>query len=507
MKQQLFDTTPVPLPPPKGWTKTFGGTENDGGWSVQQTTDGGYIIIGVTYSFGAGLADVWLIKTNEYGNKVWDKTFGGTNYDYGYSVQQTTDNGYIISGETASFSAGKTDVWLIKTDNDGNMLWNKTFGGIEFDGGWSVQQTADGGYIIAGYTTVSDASKWDVWLIKTNEYGNKVWDKTFGGTSYDFGYSVMQTTDSGYIIVGYTYSSGAGAYDVWLIKTNEYGNELWNKTFGVINYDIGYSVQQTNDGGYVVIGLTSSFNGGDTDVWLIKTDNNGIEIWNKTFGGSGYDISRSIRQTTDSGYIIIGYTTSFGVGMEDVWLIKTDEHGDEIFNRTYGGIETDQGLSICQTTDSGYITTGFTTSSGAGLADVWLIKTDEYGFISTPPDTPTINGETNGAIQTAYNYTILTNDPDQDDVQFYIDWGDNTTTITGFLESGDEIIISHTWNTKGTYNVKVKALDKNYDQSDWATLTVIMPCSYTNRPLQQFLELIFQRFPNAFLLLRQVVEH
>jgi hypothetical protein len=504
-KNQFFDTTQVPLPSPKGWAKTFGGTENDGGWSVQQTTDGGYIIIGVTYSFGAGNADVWLIKTDEYGDKVWDKTFGGTSYDWGFSVQQTTDNGYIISGETASFSAGKTDVWLIKTDNDGNMLWNKTFGGTENDGGWSVQQTTDGGYIIAGYTTVSGTDDWDVWLIKTDEYGDEIWDKTFGGTNDDHGYSVIQTTDGGYIITGYTSSYVVGPTDVLLIKTDEYGNEIWNRTFGGMSYDCGYSVQQTRDNGYVVIGVSYSDNDSDINAWLIKIDNNGDEVWNRFIGGSGYDIGRSLRQTVDGGYIIIGYTSSYGVGKEDVWLIKTDEYGKLVWDKTFGGTETDEGLSICQTTDGGYIITGYTTSSGVGLADVWLIKTDEYGCISNPPNTPTITGETNGAIQTSYNYTIFTTDPDQDDVQYYINWGDNTTTITGLLESGEEIVVSHIWNNKGTFSVKIKAIDEYYAESDWASLTVTMPCSY-NKLIPQFLELLFQRFPNAFPILRHFIE-
>ena len=355
----------------------FGGNDVEEGNSVQQTTDGGYVIVGRTRSFGAGGEDVWLIKTDANGLEQWNRTFGGSGIDQGNSIQQTNDGGYIIAGRIGS---GRDDVWLIKTDADGSEQWNKTFGGTSGDIGQSVQQISDG-YIIAGHTTSFGAGDSDVWLIKTDPNGSEQWNRTFGGNDFDRGYSVKQTNDGGYVIVGYTRSFGAGGSDIWLIKTDANGSEQWNKTFGGSCDDTGLSVQLTSEMGYIIVGTTRSSGEGDADVWLIKTDANGSEEWNRTFGGSREDIGNSVQQTTDGGYIIVGRTFSFGAGFLDLWLIKTNANGFEEWNRTLGGSGTDLGNSVQQTTDGGYIIAGFTFSYGAGDGDIWLIKTDSQGNI------------------------------------------------------------------------------------------------------------------------------
>jgi len=308
---------------------------------------------------------------------LWTKTFGGSGSDAGWSVQQTTDGGYVIAGFNTFYGPVNDDVWLIKTDAMGNQQWNRTFGGGGRDYGHSVQQTADGGYIIAGYTTSYGAGEFDVWLIKTDATGNQQWNRTFGGSSSEFGLSVHQTTDGGYIITGYTGSYGGGNCDIWLIRTDATGNQQWNRTFGLSISDYGYSVQQTIDGGYIIAGTTGSE--GNYDVWLIKTDGTGNQQWNRTFGGSTSDLSRSVHQTTDGGYIIAGETDSYGAGNYDVWLIKTDATGNEQWDRTFGGSSYDCGYSVQQTADGGYIIAGETYSYGAGNPDVWLIKTDATG--------------------------------------------------------------------------------------------------------------------------------
>jgi hypothetical protein len=319
----------------------------------------------------------------------WEKTFGGTGGDGGSSVQQTTDGGYIITGFTTSSVNGDDDVYLIKTDGNGDSLWTKTYGETIVDGGNSVQQTTDGGYIITGSTRDTNNYS-DVYLIKTDGNGDSLWTKTYGGSDHYYGFSIQQTTDGGYIITGYKRSSGGVMdFDVYLIKTDGNGDSLWTKTYGGIYYHMGYSVQQTIDGGYIICGNTNSFGNGLFEFWLIKTDGNGVEQWNQTYGGSDNCYGRSVQQTTDGGYIITGFTTSSVNGDDDVYLIKTDGNGTEQWNKTFGGTGNDQGSSVQQTTDGGYIITGFTSSFGNGSYDVYLIKTDGNGNITSTFNIPT----------------------------------------------------------------------------------------------------------------------
>lgn len=362
-----------------GWVKTFGGNGPDCGYSVQQTYDGGYIITGSTESFGAGNEDVYLIKTDANGDTFWTKTFGGTLWDSGHSVQQTTDSGYIIAGVKNECDRGG-DVYIIKTTANGDTSWTKTFDRMGIDYAYSIQKTLDRGYIISGYSESSlDTRKYYVYLIKTDANGIQVWTKTYGRIRFDRSYSVQQTPDEGYIIIGSTYSFGDGESDVYLIKTDMNGDTIWTKTFGGTNYDFGSSVQPTLDSGYIIVGTTESFGAGGADVYLIRTNANGDTTWTKTFGGINHDRGFSVQQTFDNGFIITGKTDSYGAGSSDVYLIKTDSNGDTIWTKTFGGSQNDGGYSVQLTSDSGYIITGSTESFGAGGADVYLIKTDTNG--------------------------------------------------------------------------------------------------------------------------------
>ena len=363
------------------WMRTYGTAGREQGYSGQQTLDGGYIVAGTTDA-GAGAYDFCLFKTNASGDTLWTRTYGGTNYDWANSVQQTSDSGYIITGVTQSFGAGQGDVYLVKTNASGDTLWTRTYGGTRPDIGTSVRKTTDGGYIITGWTANFGAGLSDFWLIKTNASGDTLWTRTYGGANNDQANTVQQTSDSGYIIVGGTTSFGAGQGDVYLVKTNASGDTLWTRTYGGANGDVGYSVRQTTDGGYIISGTTCSF--GDTlgDVWLIKTNASGDTLWTRTYSGVLGDAGLSVQQTADNGYIIAG-TAGYGPpsGNRDVWLIKTNATGDTLWTRTWGGSLDEAARSVQQTTDGGYFITGCTDSYGAGGYDVWLIKTGVDGNV------------------------------------------------------------------------------------------------------------------------------
>jgi len=359
------------------WTKTFGGTGNDYAYSVLQTFDGSYIIAGYTESFGAVNTDIYLIKTDINGNLIWQKTFGGYGSDYAHFIEQSNDSCYIIVGSTTSYGSGGSDIYLIKTDTAGNLIWEKTFGGVNNEHGWSVQKTSDGGYIIAGSTNSFGAGDVDMYLLKTDEYGNFLWDKTFGDTSRsDYARSVVQTADGGYIIAGLTISFGTGTYDVYLVKTDEYGNLLWEKTFGGSNTHMGFSVKQTKDGGYIIGGNSLSFGSGDYDFYLIKTDSFGNLVWQRNLGGTKNDFGRAVIEDANGDYIIAGFTNSFGNGEYDIYICKYDTAGNIIWEKTYGMSGGDWCYSIQKTDDNGFILAGFTNSTGAGEADVYLVKTE-----------------------------------------------------------------------------------------------------------------------------------
>ncbi|MCK4364827.1 MAG: hypothetical protein KAW45_02125 [Thermoplasmatales archaeon] len=434
------------------WYKTFGGSKNDWGYSVQQTNDGGYIITGITRSYGAGDNDVWLIKTNSNGDEIWNKTFGGTGVDNGLSVQQTTDGGYIIAGWAQS-NTTYWDFYLIKTYANGTEEWNNKFGGLDNDTANSCQQTTDGGYIIAGWTWSYGNGLGDGWLVKTDSNGQELWNKTFGGTSFDEFTSVQQTNDGGYIVVG------RKDYHLWLVKTNNTGNKTWEKTMS--EFSDGNSVQQTKDGGYIVTGKTSD----SYDACLIKTDTDGNETWTKIF--KKFSEGTSVNQTIDGGYIIAAWTIDDETGDSDLGLIKTDANGNETWNTTFGGETQEWGNAVKQTIDGGYIATGFTGPSSNW--DVLLVKADENGQINIPPNEPDIEGPISGIPGTEYEYTFVTTDPEDGDLYYYIDWGDGTIEKwIGPYESGEEVTRNHNWNENGNYTIRAKAKDAYKGKSDWS---------------------------------------
>jgi hypothetical protein len=368
------------------WTKTIGGKRR--GSSLIQTSDGGYAIAGSTKSFGAGWSDVYVVKLDASGNLQWTKTIGGPESEWGNSLIQTSDGGYAIAGATKSFGAGEADVYVVKLDANGNLQWTKTIGGPKGDWGFSLIQASDGGYAIAGKTESFGAGYTDVYVIKLDAHGNLQWTKTIGGEGLDDGSSIIQTSDGGYAIAG---SASFGAeyyeevcvfYDVYVVKLDANGNLQWTKTIDQEGSEWGESLIQTSDGGYAIAGTYGLVYGGihPVDVYIVKLDANGNLQWTKTIGGEHHhDSGNSLIQTSDGGYAIAGKTESFGAGDYDVYFVKLDAKGNLQWTKTIGGKSADGGSSIIQTSDGGYVIAGDTKSFGAGETDVCVVKLDKNG--------------------------------------------------------------------------------------------------------------------------------
>ena len=294
--------------------------------------DGGYILAGTTNSFGAGYTDFWVLKLNSSGNVSWQKTYGVNDNDSAYSIQQTSDGGYIVAGITKAFAAYSTDILVLKLDSSGNFSWQnryKVYGLYHDSYISSIQQTPGGDYIVAGWFT--DKTFYygsDIWVLKLDSSGGIYWDMTYGGVYWDVLRSIQQTSDGGYILAESIRSSDSVEGDIRVLKLDGSRDLSWLKKYGGSSNDEASSIQQTLDGGYILAGTTDSFGAGGGDIWVLKLDSSGNVSWQKTYGGSGYDEASSIQQTLDGGYIVAGTTDSFGAGGGDIWVLKLDNNGE-----------------------------------------------------------------------------------------------------------------------------------------------------------------------------------
>ena len=363
----------------------YGGNQDDGGSSVLQTDDGGYIVAGRTLSYGNGSNDIYVLKTDGNGNEVWTKTYGGNGWDAPYEIKKTLDNCYIIAGETSSFGAGASDAFLMKIDSNGDSIWFKTYGGSADDGAYSVDVCNDNSFIVAGVTMSFGEGQSQTYLIKTNEYGDSLWTKEYGPSYANcFGSTVIQTSDFGYLVVGkFSY----GNPKLHIIRTNNIGDTLWTKKYGYNGMYSGSTIRKINNSGYAILGTIVNMNN-VSDIRLIKINQNGDTIFTKDYGGFNNEVGGEVQKTNDNGFIITGLTQSYGAGGKDVYLIKTDESGIVQWTKTFGGAGDDWGGSVQQTSDNGYIIAGYSKSFSNNY-DVYLIKTDENGVSGFEKIVPT----------------------------------------------------------------------------------------------------------------------
>ncbi len=352
----------------------FGGSSSDVGYSVQQTAEGGYIMAGYTESFGIGTSDVWLVKANLFGIEEWTQTYGGTGADVGKYIQITSDGGFIITGSTYSGASTYNDVFLLKTNSTGSEEWTQTYGGPSNDIGECVQETQDGGFIIAGsmyIPLVPEDNQLNMYLIKTDANGIEEWSYNYGGLNADKGYSVVQSSDGGFVVAGYytTFDSSSGNnQDLWVLKTNAEGQEEWSHTYGGEDSDVAYSLTAAEDGGFVITGMYRN------DTWLLKVSPEGLEEWSHTYSSINNDHGNSVHRTSDGGYIIAGVSSG------NALLLKTNSIGEEEW-RQYIGPATgaEWANSVHQTDDGGFILSGSTRSFSFGERDAYLVKTDPEG--------------------------------------------------------------------------------------------------------------------------------
>lgn len=355
------------------WTKVYGGIYDDISYRMDATSDGGYIIAGETKSFGTN-GDAWLVKIDSRGDTLWTRTFGDFYWDRFTDVQETNDGGYIATGVITTH-APDYDVLLVKVKANGDTGWIRTYGdSLLYDGGVAVRQTVDGGYIIAGGMYLATGDK-QYLLVRTDSLGDTLWTKIFGGPGYDFFNSVEQTSEGGYIATGKIDGGNVSSPNIYLAKFNSDGDTLWTKSYGGIAEENSFVVQQTSDKGYIICGYTRSYGAGGADVYLIRTDSLGDTLWTKTYGGADDDYGGYTLHQATSGFVLTGWTRSFGSGGFDIWLLKTNSNGDTLWTKTYGGLSDDYGRSVQPTPDGGYIIAGETNSFGAGRYDLYLVRT------------------------------------------------------------------------------------------------------------------------------------
>jgi len=332
--------------------------------------DEGCLVVGYTESYGRGNKDIWVLDIDENGEKIWDNTFGGTGEDTAKAIIETVDNNYLIAGSTTSYGLGKSDVWLIKIDNNGNEIWNKTHGSSEWDEGAAIAKAEGEGYIIIGSTSSYGAGEDDIWVIKINESGFEMWNKTFGGKKVDIGRSI-DDTQNGFIIGGITSSYGTGGDDMWLIKINEEGDEQWNKTFGAENNEICNQVISTSHNDILLVGHVI-FENNKWNAIVVNTDINGEKRWEKIFEKNVETGFSSCAETTN-GYIISGHKGSYG-DQQDLMIVIMDTKGNIVCEHVLDKKHGNAGVWINNYKDSEYYITGYNDKNGNGLNDLWLLK-------------------------------------------------------------------------------------------------------------------------------------
>jgi hypothetical protein len=407
------------------WIKTFGGSGDDHALKLQQTSDGGYIVAGQTCTLEGSELDLRILKLDPNGTIEWENTYTKFDSNNILSIQQKSNGSFIVAGHTIRTHPSQlTCLWILNLDQVGNIDLQGSFRWYFETFIRSIQQTDDEGYILAGHTQSIDPREEDCWVLKLSSAGDVEWQRTYGGSNGDRAFSIQQTVDGGYVLTGYTRSFGAGEEDIWVLKLSSAGDVEWQRTYGGSGDDGASFIQQTGDGGYIVAGYTRSFGAGERDVWVLKLSSSGNVEWQRTYGGINEDNAFSICQTLDGGYVAGSNTHSFGAGEEDIWILKLSSSGEAEWQKTYGAYFDEQANFIQPSTDGSYVIAGSTSSFGNGGEDFCILKVAQDGNIEVP--CRFINESNAGVFNTDIspeNTDVAAVDPelyvDMDDLFFY----------------------------------------------------------------------------------------
>lgn len=408
------------------WVQNFGGSGEDTAQAIIQTSDGGYAILGFTNSLDGDIKDkdlevndYWLVKVDADGNLQWNKTYGGSKDDRGQSLVQTADGGYALTGYAmsddgdGSVNNGFHDNWIIKLNATGDIEWEKSFGFSGHDHSYDILQTDDGGFFFTGFLDITSARAdgntekgntltshgvGEFWGTKINEIGDLQWRGYFGGTNNDRSHAVVRADDGGFVMAGFSESDDfdisetQGSYDFWMVKVDGNGNMLWERSFGGSGIEISYDISKTNDGGYVIAGNTFSSDGdisnnkGESDFWLIKVNEAGSLVWEQTYGGTQFDAAQAVVQSSDGGFFVVGNSkssdldASFNSGENDIWVVKTDINGNLVWQKSFGGMGIDFGFDVVENSEGDILVVGessstdFPSITSKGKLDLIVIK-------------------------------------------------------------------------------------------------------------------------------------
>jgi hypothetical protein len=343
------------------WSHSFGGLDRDVGYTVTECYEGGFAVAGSTHSYGEGSSDLWLLRTNGTGHPIWNQSYGGIGWDECFNLVECHDGGFAIAGETLSFGGG-TDVILVKTNILGNEQWMNTFGGPDDDKGSSIVRCNDGGYAISATTHSFGAGSSDMWLIRTDRFGQLIWNKTFGSPYEEVANSVILCRDGGFLLVGKTQMTEYDSGTLFLVRLDSNGNQIWNESYvGSSYYGEGWSAVECADGGFGVIGKMHTARHSDfDDIWFLRFDSEGQVQWSRRHGGTGISIplgGYSVRECDDRGFVMAG---KFGYqgSPNDIWLCRTDAEGDVLWSSNYQGIHSGSGFLLGDCNDGGFVITG-----------------------------------------------------------------------------------------------------------------------------------------------------